>query len=291
MNLRTIWLIFVLCCMTTKTVSATYRYEISVAAIFQDEAPYLKEWIEYYKLLGVDHFYLYNHLSTDDYANVLAPYIAKGDVDLIEWNYYPNTLAEWRTIQPGAYKDAVKISKNHTKWLAIIDIDEFIVPVKKKNLKKLLSRYESDKSIGGVCIPWVFFGTSNVYKIPENKLMIETLLLNGGVIAGENKSKIWNSGSYKSIVRPKYVSNAVSAHYCVYVPHKKHVMLDLDKAQINHYWTRDEYFLTTIKLPRRLFRQQSEKSVLEWAAEMNKKTPQGKPILRFIPELRKRMGL
>ena len=42
-------------------------YNVSACAIFQNEAPYLKEWIEYHRLIGVEHFYLYNNGSTDNY--------------------------------------------------------------------------------------------------------------------------------------------------------------------------------------------------------------------------------
>jgi len=32
--------------------------------------------------VGVEHFYLYNHLSKDEYAEVLEPYIKEGIVEL-----------------------------------------------------------------------------------------------------------------------------------------------------------------------------------------------------------------
>ena len=68
------------CCLLN-----AYQHELSVTAIFRDEAPYLREWIEYHKLLGVEHFYLYNNLSQDKCNEVLAPYVKNGEVDLIEW--------------------------------------------------------------------------------------------------------------------------------------------------------------------------------------------------------------
>ena len=55
----------------------SYQYDITVGAIFQNEAPYLKEWIDYHKSVGVDHFVLYNHFSKDNYEEVLYPYINK----------------------------------------------------------------------------------------------------------------------------------------------------------------------------------------------------------------------
>ena len=45
------------------------KYEISICAIFKNEAPFLKEWLEFHLMLGIDHFYLYNNNSEDDYLD------------------------------------------------------------------------------------------------------------------------------------------------------------------------------------------------------------------------------
>ncbi len=41
--------------------------KISIISLFRDEAPYLKEWIEFHRLIGVDQFHLVNNNSTDNY--------------------------------------------------------------------------------------------------------------------------------------------------------------------------------------------------------------------------------
>jgi len=46
---------------------------LSICTIFKNEARYLREWIEFHRLVGVDHFYLYENRSEDDFAPVLAP--------------------------------------------------------------------------------------------------------------------------------------------------------------------------------------------------------------------------
>jgi hypothetical protein len=268
-----------------------YEHHLSVTMIFRDEAPYLREWIEYHRMLGVDHFYLYNNLSQDHYQEVLNPYISQGIVELIQWPYDPPHLGAWDKIQIEAYQDAFKRAKKRTKWLAIIDSDEYLVPVQDLSLTKLLGRYESDKKIGGICIPWVFFGTSHVTTIPQNKLLIETLLLNGGPAAGGNPQAIWQSGSYKSIVRPKYVDQVVSPHYCTYRSKQSHILVDFSTAQINHYWTRDDAFFQQVKLPRRQRWGQDVATAQQWANGMNQETSLGLPILKFVKSLRDRLGL
>lgn len=268
-----------------------YEYNLSVAAIFRDEAPYLREWIEYHKLQGVEHFYLYNNLSEDNYAEVLAPYVKSGEVTLIDWAYEHADLPDWDKLQISAYNRAIELAKKKTVWLAIIDIDEFLVPIKSSSIAEMLSPYRSDSKIGGICIPWVFFGTSHVSKIPENKLMIELLTLNAGPAAGGNINAIWGQGAFKSIVRPKYVKNAVSPHYCIYESKRSHIMLEFSEAQINHYWTRDEDYLHNYKIPRRVKWGQDPEVYLRCADNMNFQTPEGKPILRFVNALKKRMKI
>ena len=50
---------------TSKSKFGGGKYYFSICAIFKDESLSIKEWIEYHKLIGVEHFYLYNNNSTD----------------------------------------------------------------------------------------------------------------------------------------------------------------------------------------------------------------------------------
>lgn len=255
-------------------------YDLAALMIFRDEAPYLKEWIEYHKLLGVQHFYLYNNLSSDNYLKVLDPYINLGEVELTEWPYESNTQPEWNTIQLNAYNNALKKAKKQARWLAILDADEFLVPVHENNLVDFLIPYEKS-GIGGILVTWVVFGTSCVEKIPDDKLLIETLILNGG----------GGHSHFKSIVRTDCVSYCSSPHYCQYVNGFSHLQLPLNEIQMNHYWSRDEYFLYNYKIPRRKKWGTSEDTCVHWATHQNNYTSYSLPILRFVEPLREVMEL
>lgn len=69
-----------------KKASDDKKYYVSICGIFKDEAFYLKEWIEYHKKAGVDHIYLYNNNSTDNYLTVIKPYLEERYIDLIDWS-------------------------------------------------------------------------------------------------------------------------------------------------------------------------------------------------------------
>jgi hypothetical protein len=217
-----------------------YKWEFAAVTMFQNEAPYLKEWIEFHKLVGAQHFYLYNNLSTDDYKTVLKPYIKSGEVELIDWSYPHGTPDNFNKMATNAFKDALNRAKGKVKWMAMLDSDEFLYAVDGRTIPDYLSRL-NDK-VGGVIVHWFMFGTSHVVKVPEDKLMIEMLTLSGG-----------RHELYKTIYRPEYVKKIVNQHYCDYK--SGHIQIDpisvLGDIRINHYWGRDEEFFYNVKIPRR----------------------------------------
>lgn len=127
------------------------KYYVSICGIFKDEAPYLKEWIEYHIKAGVDHIYLYNNNSSDNYFEVIKPFVSFGFVDLIDWPY--------NQAQMEAYQDCFNRFKNETSWLGFIDIDEFVVPVEDGNIKKFFKKNAYQQSI---LIYWKIFGSNGI---------------------------------------------------------------------------------------------------------------------------------
>ena len=267
--------------------SNNHRYRLTVAAIFQNEGRFLREWIEYYILMGVEHFYLYNNFSDDNFEEVLAPYITSGLVELIDWSLPVDNVGSYIYAQLSAYSDA--ISKGESEWMALIDIDEFFVPTHCDTLLELLKQHQ-ENDIGGIIIPWVMFGTSYVPHIPDDKLLIETLLLNDGPNWKGPLHKIWNTALYKSIVRPDVVCRVYSPHIVSYYTGYRHELLSTDEAQTNHYWVRDEDFFYNIKIPRCERWGTPATQVIQKAEGYNHKTDYHLSIQRFVPELRKRLG-
>ena len=139
------------------------KYKVSICAIFKNEAPYLKEWIEFHQLIGVEHFYMYNNNSEDKYLNVLQDYIDKGIVTLVQW--------EKNQAQMEAYQDCISKFSNETNWLGFIDIDEFINPIDFDNIYDFLKPYQ--RRYGSVLIYWLMFGTSGLKDRDRKGLVCE----------------------------------------------------------------------------------------------------------------------
>lgn len=279
------------------TEQKKFQYELSIVSLFRDEARFLKEWIEFHKMMGVQHFYLYNHLSQDDYMSVLQPYIDEGVVELGQLVKDPETYQDWHSLQNKCYNDTLKKARTITRWLAIIDTDEFIIPAKDKNLVEMLKRYQS---FGGLMINWQMYGTSDVEEIPQDKLMIEMLSKR----AEDDYSFHY---FFKSIIQPLRTLEVKTAHRCIYkrpyfavnsnfdsfdkVSHMHCILkkVVIDRVRINHYWTRDELFFNGVKTSR--VQQWDFKQKIERLKKAKQLNDVEDPIMdQFVPKLRKRMG-
>ena len=139
-----------------------YKYTVSICGIFKNESKFLHEWIAYHLVIGVDHFYLYNNNSDDDYLKILEPYIKQGIVDLIEWPYEQGQMA--------AYEDCYKTRQDETNWLTFIDIDEFICLTKCVSLKEFLKLFINYPN---VAVYWRQFGSNGKLVHDDSQLVLE----------------------------------------------------------------------------------------------------------------------
>lgn len=177
-------------------------YYLSICAIFKDEAPYLTEWVSFHLSQGVEHFYLYDNLSTDGGADVLAPFIQAGFVTLRPWHVLKEDGG-----QAAAYKDCLQRHGEESFWMAFIDIDEFLHAVS-KSLPSLLHEYEL---YGGLFVHWQHFGSSGHITKPV-----------GGVVESFTRRAptAWSRNREgKSIVRPTMVGPWGKPNLHKRVPH------------------------------------------------------------------------
>lgn len=269
---------------------AEYKYEVSACALFHNEGRFLKEWLEYHLMLGVEHFYLFDNLSTDDSQSILAPYIERGIVEILYYNQKTNGQSDYAVLQCEAYNQALALARGKTKWLAMIELDEFIFPVMETSLPAILKNYED---FGGIYINWVTFGTSNVYKKPKNRLWIETLT--------HCESAPATMG--KSIVRPERVVHFFDPHrigylspyfdvmtsYQPFTSHAECPVVD-NRLLIYHYFTGDLDYLVYSKYPKR--RRSVAISLKNYILSLEYLNQvENRSMQKFVPTLRKRMGL
>lgn len=269
---------------------ASCEHYLSICAVFQDEARWLKEWLEFHQMVGVEHFYLFNNNSTDNYADVLRPYIDRGIVDLFEW---PSPEEEvFYTTQVEVYNHCIELCVGHTQWLAIIDIDEFLCPVSTPDLPSFLKQHESRRGLGGIMVFWQMYGTSWIPRLRDDELLTEHMVFKLPTYDGRNHQ-------VKTICKPQTVSR-----YDVHGAHYKtgfwdmttnghggpHQPTQINQLRINHYWTRDDDFLVNIKKPRREKYeggQWSDETLNRHRHEYNQH--EDRFMDRFVPRLKERI--
>ncbi|MBA3816208.1 MAG: glycosyltransferase family 92 protein [Parachlamydiaceae bacterium] len=268
-----------------------YKYEIAAVLMFQNESFFLKEWIEYHKLIGIEHFYLFNNSSTDNYKEILKPYITSGEVELFNHSGHTHNQKDHGKIQYSIYKKACKLASGKAKWLAIIDADEFIYPVHSDSLNAVLKDYED---FGGLYVNYIPFGTSHIEHVSDNRLIIETLIY--------STAQVVNFG--KSIVRPERVSDCTDPHRMWYYPPYFHVNTNFqtfdwlppeavgDKLLIYHYCLGDINHALNVKIPRRskwYDKPLAADTYLQSCENMNELL--NLSMQRFVPALREKMHL
>ena len=83
-------------------------HDLVVCAVFRNEARFLREWIEFHRLVGADKFVLFDNHSVDDFRSVLRPYVESGIVSL---HHLPRVRASYplyRALQLRAYDACVE---------------------------------------------------------------------------------------------------------------------------------------------------------------------------------------
>lgn len=249
-----------------------FSYELGIVTMFRNEANYLKEWIEYHHMLGVDHFLLYNDRSDDDWAKVLEPYIKSKLVKVIDHHAPPGTaiFPGWQT---AAYQDGLRRSKGNTKWLAFIDIDEFILPKKHTTILECLNQYYLSAS--GVFICWRNFGTGGLYITPGKRILTRLTAASHPLHPRNSSGKsivkvddviidrVWSPHQLTLRQGAQYYNGSGQPLYFEGDNLQVDPRHTSDYIQINHYAMRDENFYQNVRLPKALAKEYSELELLK----------------------------
>lgn len=180
--------------------ATSFKYKLAIAAIVKNETPYILEWIEFHKLIGVEKFYIYDNESDDNLYDLLTPYIEDGTV-----NYH---FIEGKGKQATAYTEIINLYKNEAEYIAFIDIDEFITPVKHNNLIEYIEYFkEKYGEFDALNINWLIHGFNGHYEKPD-----------GFVIENFKKCdfKAERNNHIKTILNPRSVIMTYHPHYFVH---------------------------------------------------------------------------
>jgi Glycosyltransferase family 92 len=220
------------------------RVYLSACTIYRDAARYLAEWIEFHRLVGVERLFLYDNGSSDDHRAVLEPYVEEGSVVLHEWAMPFLGEGGRGFALMRAFDDCLRRHREDSRWIAFLDIDEFLFSPTGSPLPELLEPYEQ---YPGVCVSRAEYGPSG-HRVTPDGLVIENYVRRRRV-----RPDGW--AAVKSIVDPARAIRALSAHTFLYsegrpVDEDRRPVDPLDRHggkpvawsrfRVNHYSTKSE---------------------------------------------------
>jgi hypothetical protein len=214
----------------------------------KDESKYLKEWIVYHKLIGINNFIIYLHNNSDDSYDLINNIKEKIDVN-ISLRVASTESVDWK-IKNVMFNKI--IDEVNTEFFCCLDIDEFIVLPQSDHIEEILNLSMFD-GFGGIAVYQDIFGSNGHIESP-NGLVIENY-------TKRNPDKIDLHAGYpdytkpedlykhiKTIVRKKFYINVLDSHeYETEFPvidendelyRSYDVKRPTSKIKINHYFTK-----------------------------------------------------
>jgi len=211
-------------------------YNFVICGIFKNEAHILDEWITHYLFHGVDHIYLVNDFSTDNYMPVIEKH--KDKVTLFHNDIVTKEYGRQVMINKKYFEPLLKMSK----WMAILDLDEFLYSPDDVNIYNILEKYSSYSQL---IVYWLYFGSNGYIEQPST--VVKYFTKRGHFDETHN----WST-CYKSIFQCRRV---VSLHIHLHEVIKKTKYLlyseqKIPKLIINHYNVQSKRFYLEIKQTR-----------------------------------------
>jgi hypothetical protein len=225
---------------------------LSIASCLGKVASYMPEWIEFHRLVGAERFFLYNNLDRALNRQVLQPYVDQGIVVLHDWPMSPPMTA--------AYNHCLEEHRHDARWIAFIDIDEFLFSPTGRPLSEILVDYERWPGVG---VDSLVFGSSGHRSRPAG------LVLENYVLRTDDAQL---NSVIKSIVDPTRTARCISPHNFEYSSG-----LAVDE---NHYPIA-EHFKKSVTASRIRINHYGTKSRQEWQEKM--KTPHPQPARPDTP--------
>ena len=214
------------------------KYNLSVGAIFKNESHCIKEWIMHYLYNGVEHFYLINDNSNDNFMEIIKEYIDKDIITLFNI-VEPYYLGRQRNLYNRYILPIIK----ETKCLLMVDLDEFVWSKQDINLYNVLKMCNGYYQIQ---ITEMLFGSNN--HIHQPKYLVKSFT--------KRRITNFNNGSLKYFVNSLCKFDSLNIHHADFT--NKEYITDRTKFIkvypeffcYNHYKCQSRNFWNNVKCKR-----------------------------------------
>ena len=275
--------------------------KVALCTIAKMENRYIKEYVSYYKKLGVDVIYLYDNNDVDGerFEQVIDKEIHDGSVVLLDYRGRKKCQVE-------AYQNCYEKYGGDVDWMMFFDVDEYLTFSKESgiaDIKEYLSQDRFDK-YNMIHLNWMCYGDNDKVYYEEGKVIerfpvplpLDQCIGNNipenytikSIVRGGNKIK-WMK---ISVHTPKFVQNAAccDAKGCaVDDPYLNTMPMDFSVAYLRHYSTKtaEEY---AVKMKRGFPDQKVDEEFIQFLIEnrffaTNKKNIEKERIIEKILDI------
>ena len=160
------------------------------------ETRLLIEWFETYLILGADRFVVYNDSGSSSLKPLIEYYVKQGVLDIYDISV-PSGVKLFNRGQMVIIQDCIYRYMYKTKYLALIDFDEYIIPTTSTTIVSMFDNREPKESCGNFQLPKYWFCTD--FASTKNSTMKVSLLA-----AYTERNTVAAAG--KTIIQPQRIS-------------------------------------------------------------------------------------
>ena len=226
--------------------AAPNRGGIAIVLIVRNEARHIAEWARFHHDAGVEQFIVYDNACSDGTIEVLRASLPVDALTVIPWAQPRFRTTTGREIhnQVLAYAHALMNFGPRFRWMAFIDVDEFLVPVAANSIPQAMAGLDE---AAHVSLPWQMFGRGGHDTPPE-----------GGVVANyvqraADPFALRHGLNFKCLVDPARVTEVGVHGFAIDGRHEgvndagqaaahadrtKRTFSSRARLQLNHYYTR-----------------------------------------------------
>ena len=219
--------------------------DIALCVIAKNENLYIKEFVEYYKNLGIKKIYLYdnNDINGENFNIILNKYINYGFVKI-------KNIRGKSEIQTLSYNHCYKTNLNKYSWFLFLDVDEYLFI---KNNRTLLNFLSDNRFLNcnSIFINYNEYGDSDLLEY-DNRSIFKRFTKSRYGICGKSLTRGGLKHAKIDIHKPLYIKNYCNSEGGCEELFKDKISTSkiiVNDAEIKHFITKslEEFYQRLIK--------------------------------------------
>ena len=203
-------------CPPTIDPDPAWQSYLAMCVIVRDEPFDLPEWINHYRGLGADAFYIFDHNSSVPLYTALQPIASDNHISYRYFNHFPSNSST----QVAVYNTCIRNYGDKHQFIGFFDSDEYII--QKKGAKPFVDFLRQHEDVGALAVNWRQFGSSGHIQRPVGRVVDNYLFC----YAADDP----NNKHVKLIGNTQYIDRMETPHSALYTYEKFAVSENMERV-------------------------------------------------------------